>query len=111
MHAVQRGSKLLLVRRRSRLPVVGRSGVVIDFAQRDAVPTPASLEFAVVVINEDALGVDDVDLLGVLVEIEEKYAGGENVGVLIILLRGRRSLARLGTRSAVAEFPEELSVA
>src|SRR5579864_3753621 len=110
MHAVQRGSKLLLVRRRPRLPVVRRRGVVVDFAQRDAVPAPASLEFAVVVINEDALGVHDVDLLGVLVEIEEKYAGGKYVRVLIILLRGGRGLARLGTRSAVAELPEELSV-
>ena len=110
MHAVQRGRKLLLVRRRSRF-IVGRSGVVIDFAQRDAVAAPAALEVAVVAINEDALGVDDVDLLGVLVEIEEKYAVGEYVRLLIILLRRRQRLARRGARSAVAELPEKLAVA
>src|ERR1700732_2122481 len=44
MHAVERRSKLLLIRRRTRFPVIGRRRVIVDLAQRDAVSSPATLE-------------------------------------------------------------------
>src|SRR5207245_6188929 len=64
-----------------------------------------------VVVDKNAVGVHDVDLFGVFVEVKEENAVGEYVRVLIILLLGLHSLARLGTRSAMAELPEELSIA
>src|SRR4029077_3208812 len=37
VNAVQRGSKLLLIGRRTRFPVIGRGGIIVDLAQRYAV--------------------------------------------------------------------------
>src|SRR4029077_12191901 len=39
--AVERGRKLLLIRRRSRFPVIRRRGVIVDLAQGYAVAAPA----------------------------------------------------------------------
>src|ERR1700676_1071713 len=59
--AVERGRELLLIRRWSRFPVIGRRGVVVDFAQGYAVAAPAALErTAVHVVHQDALLVHDV---------------------------------------------------
>src|SRR4029077_5269821 len=41
----------------------------------------------------------------------EEYAGGEDVRVLIVLLCRAGGFTWLGTRSAMAEFPEKLSIA
>ncbi len=73
--------------------------------------SPASLELTVIAVHQNALGIDDVDLFGIFVEVEEKYAGREDVGVLIILLGGRRGFAGLRARAAMTELPEKLAVA
>src|SRR5580692_5083202 len=68
MHAVERGSKLLLIRRRTRFPVIGRRRIIVDLAQRYAVSSPATLEGpGVHVVYDDALGVHDIDLVSGLV--------------------------------------------
>src|ERR1700674_4247649 len=59
--AVQRGRELLLIRRRTRFPVIGRRRVIVDLAQGDAVAAPATLERAAIhVVHQDALLVHDV---------------------------------------------------
>src|ERR1700681_647754 len=59
--AVERGRELLLIRRRTRFPVIRRSRVIVDLAQGYAVAAPAALECAAVhVVHQDALLVDDV---------------------------------------------------
>ena len=72
---------------------------------------PSAFKFTFVVVDENALGVDDVNLFGIFIEVEEKYAGGKYVGILIILLYGLRRFPGLGTRSAMAELPEQLAIA
>src|ERR1700680_2776321 len=68
MHAVERGRKLLLIRRWTRFPVIGRCRIIVDLTQWDPVPPPATLESSRVhVVYEDALGVHDVHLVGVFV--------------------------------------------
>ena len=108
---MQRGRELLLIRRRPRFPVVGRRGIVVDLAQGNAVAAPAALEHAVVAVHEDALLIDDVNLVGVLVQIEEEHPAGENVGILIVLFQRRCLLARRHSWRAMAEIPEKFAVA
>src|SRR5213593_2080248 len=105
MKAVQRGCKLCLVRRQTR-GVVGRSGIVIDLIQRDAVASPAPFEFTVVIVDEHPLRIDDVNLSRVLVEVEKENAAGKDIGLLIVLgrTRSRRS------RRAMAEVPKKFAL-
>src|SRR5579863_9383363 len=71
--AMQRGRKLFLIRRRSRFPVIRRGGVIVDLAEGNAVSAPAPLEGAAVhVIHENTFLIDNVKLVGVLIQIEEK---------------------------------------
>src|SRR5208337_3794392 len=105
MYAVQRRGELLLIGRRSRR-IVGRRRVVVDFAQGHAMPAPATLELALVIVNQHALGVDDVNLAGALIQIEKENAAGEHVGVLIILREPRSGRPR----RAMSEIPQELPV-
>src|SRR6266853_2549219 len=83
--AMKRGRELLLIRRRTRFPVVGRRGVVVNLAQGYAVAAPATLECAAFhVVHQDALLIHDVQLLGVLVQIKEKNPARKNIGVLVV---------------------------
>src|SRR5262252_8690153 len=72
--AVKRGRELLLIGRRARLPVVRRRGIVVDFAERDAMAAPPSFELAFVVVHQHPLLVDDVDFARVFVERENEDA-------------------------------------
>src|SRR5271169_6083112 len=86
--AVERGRKLLLIGRRSRFPVIGRSRIVVDLAQGYAVAAPAALERAAVhVIHEDTLLIHDVEFVSVLVQIKEKNPTRKSIGVLVVLLQ------------------------
>src|ERR1700680_2266904 len=59
--AVERGRELLLIRRRTRFPVIRRRGVIVDLAQGYAVAAPATLECAAFhVVDQDALLVHDI---------------------------------------------------
>src|ERR1700722_1074148 len=44
--AVERGGKLLLIRGRTRFPVIGRRGIIVDLAQGYSVTAPAALVHA-----------------------------------------------------------------
>src|SRR3989442_15570022 len=86
-------------------PLVSWNRVVGDLAHRHSVTAPAALERPRVhVIYEDTLPVDDVDLAGVLVEVEAAL-GREDVGLLIVFLERRRAFGR-----PVVEVPHELPV-
>src|SRR6266849_4412474 len=109
--AVERGSELLLIRRRTRFPVIGRRGIVVDLAQGYAVATPAALECAAFhVVNKDALLIHDVQLLGVLVQIKEKNPARKNIGVLVALFQRCCLLPWRCSRSAMTKLPEKLSI-
>src|ERR1019366_7840621 len=105
MHAVQSRSELLLIGRRSGR-IVGRRRVVIDLAERNSVAAPSALKAAVIAVSQDALGVHNVNLFRVFIEIEKEDAAREHVGVLIIFgePRGWR------TRRAMSEIPQQLAV-
>src|SRR5881227_2311400 len=105
VNTVQRGCELLLIGRRAKC-VVGQRRIVINLAERDAMASPAAFEFSIVVINQDALGIDDVNLSRDLVQVKEEYSTGESIGLLIVL----RWTRRRRTRHAMTEIPEELSV-
>src|SRR5712691_5746015 len=110
--AVERGRELLLIRRRTRFPVIGRRGVVINLAQRYAVATPAALECAAFhVVHQNALLIHDVQLFGVLVQIKEKNPAWKNIGVLVVLFQGRCLLPWRRSWSAMTKLPEQLPVA
>src|SRR5580704_7584424 len=75
MDAMERRCKLLLVGRRTRLPVVRRSGIVVNFTQWNPMAAPTALECAGIhVVNENAFRIHDVYLVSILVQIEEKDA-------------------------------------
>src|SRR5205823_7149159 len=105
VNTVQRRCELLLIGRRAKC-VVGRRRIVIDLAERDAMASPAAFEFSIVVINQDALGIYDVNLTCALVEVKEEYSTRESIGLLIVLRRARRRRPR----HAMTEIPEEFSV-
>src|SRR5262245_26187625 len=105
MHAMQGWRELLLIR---RIPsgVVGRRGLVVDFAQRDAVAAPAALERTVVhVIDQDAFCIDDIQLVRILIQIEEENSARKGVGILVVLPQGGGRLSRLDGGSAMPEVP------
>ena len=68
--------------------------------------SPAAFEFSIVVINQNALCIDDVNLAGVLVQVKEKYSARESVGLLIVLWRTGRRRAR----HPMTKIPEELPI-
>src|SRR5713101_5879773 len=110
--AVERGRELLLIRRRTRFPVIGRRGIVVNLAQGYAMAAPAALECAAFhVVHQDALLIHDVQLFGVLVQIKEKDSAWKNIGVLVVLLQGRRLLPWRSSWSAMTKLPKQLAVA
>jgi len=90
---MQRGRELDLIGRIAA-GVIGRRGVVVDLTQGDAVASPAALELAVVVVDQDAFGVNDVDFARVFVQVEEEDSAGENFSLLVILGQARGRGAR-----------------
>ena len=109
MRAVKRGREHLLIRRRTRR-VVGRRGVVVNFAKRRAFASPAALERARIhVVHQHALvqkSVWNVELARVFVELECGDTRRKNVRLLVILFHFRcRHL-----RSAMAKVPQEFAV-
>src|ERR1700680_3461928 len=68
--------------------------------------SPATLERARIhVVDQNALPVDDVNLAGVLVEVETPL-GNQDVGLLIVLFEWRRTLRR-----TVVKVPKQLAIA
>src|SRR5215469_4975064 len=106
MGAMQRGRELLLVGRRPR-NVIRRRGIVVDFAQGDAMAAPASFERACVhVIYQDAFvqeAVRDDQFTGVFVEVEGGDSRRKNVGLLVVLLH----LRSRNLRPPMAEVPKK----
>src|SRR6267143_5409191 len=110
--AVKRGRELLLIRRRTRFPVVRRRRIIVDLAQRNAVPAPATLECTTFhVVHQDALLIHDVQLFGVLVQIEKENSSWKSIGVLIVLLQRLRLLPWRSSWSAMTKLPEKLPIA
>src|SRR5713226_1041955 len=110
--AMERGRELLLIRRRTRFPVIGRRGIVVNLAQRYAVATPAALECAALhVVHQDALLIHYVQLFGVLVQIKEKNPARKNIGVLVVLFQGRCLLPWRRSCAAMTKLPEQFPVA
>ena len=60
--------------------------------------SPATLEFAVIVIDQDSFGIDNVNLSGIFIQVEEKDASRKDVGLLIVLQRTRSRRARRAMR-------------
>src|SRR3981189_1267086 len=109
--AMKRGRELLLIRRRTRFPVVGRRRIIVDLAQRNAVPAPATLECTTFhVVHQDALLIHDVQLFGVLVQIKKENSSWKSIGVLIVLLQRLRLLPRRCSWSAMAKLPEKFAI-
>src|ERR1700736_6491942 len=112
MHAVERGRKLLLIRRWTRFPVIGRCRIIVDLAQWDPVPPPATLEFPRVHVEyEDALGIHDVHLVGVFVQVKEEDPARKRVRVLIILLQGFQFFPWCRAGTSMTKVPEKLPIA
>src|SRR6267154_4401057 len=110
--AVERGRELLWIRRRTRFPVVGRRRIIVDLAQRNAVPAPATLECSTFhVVHQDALLIHDVQLFGVLVQIKKENSSRKNIGILIVLLQRLCLLPRRCSWSAMAKLPEKFAIA
>src|SRR6266404_9334756 len=110
--AMKRGRELLLIRRRTRFPVIGRRRIIVDLAQRNAVAAPATLECtAFHVVHQDALLVHDVQLFGVLVQIKKENSSWKSIGVLIVLLQRLRLLPWRNSWSAMAKLPEKFAIA
>jgi hypothetical protein len=106
LHEVEVGDEVLLRRRRSARPRVGRDRLVRDLAQRHAVAAPPALVRAGRgVVDQHALLLNDVQLIGDLVELEAPLVAQE-VRLLVVL----RHHPRLRRRTMV-EVPHELAVA
>src|SRR6266700_2088481 len=93
MHTMHYRRELLLVRRRAGR-VVRRSGIVVDFIQRDAVATPAALEGpGIHIVDKYPLvqkTVGYVDLAGSFIELESPDTRGEDICLLVVLFHLRR---------------------
>lgn len=100
VNAMQSGRELHLIGRIMQ-GVVRGCWVVVDFAERNSVTSPAALEFAVVVIDQDSLGIDDLNLAGIFIQVEEENAPRKDIRLLIVL-RGTRSRR---ARRAMPEIP------
>src|SRR6266566_10125571 len=88
MRTVQGRRELLLIRGRTGY-VIGRRGIIVNLAQREAVASPSALESACVhIVDQHALvqkTVGYVDLAGVFIEVEGRDARRKNCRLLVIL--------------------------
>src|ERR1700722_5402665 len=110
--AVKRWSKLLLIWRRTRFPVISRRGIVVDLTQGYSVAAPPALECAIIhVAYQNALRAPEVQLVSFFVQIKEKNPVRENVGLLVILDQTSWVLPFLRSRSPMAKVPQKLPIA
>ncbi len=102
---MHRGNEVLLLRRRAAVPLVARNRIVRDLLQRHTVTAPASLELAGRgVKDDDALLIDDVDLVFDLVDLEPPFLG-KLIDFLVVLY----PLHAFG--HAMAKVPHKLAIA